>query len=145
MLSKLHLIRKLYFRLLTDSGDEYHPCHLCGKTYKTSGSLKNHRSLYHRNQTIKYQSYRGQPTAGSWQGQSQKGLSSSRPPQALVSDDPQPLQYNPWILSRAPVSKVLSNIHQYFRSFREGGGGRMSSRLHPEVRFNALGVVNLTF
>jgi len=77
-------------RLQADSGEEYHPCHLCGKTYKTSGSLKNHRSLYHRNQTIKYQSYRGQPAARPWQG-----LSSSRPPQTLDSDDPRPIQYNP--------------------------------------------------
>jgi len=77
-------------RLQADSGEEYHPCHLCGKTYKTSGSLKNHRSLYHRNQTIKYQSYRGQPAAGPWQG-----LSSSRPPQTIDSDDPRPIQYNP--------------------------------------------------
>jgi len=82
-------------RLKTDSGEEYHPCHLCGKTYKTSGSLKNHRSLYHRKETIKYQSYRGQPAGGSWQGESLKGLSNSRPPQALGADDPQPLQYDP--------------------------------------------------
>jgi len=77
-------------RLQADSGEEYHPCHLCGKTYKTSGSLKNHRSLYHRNQTIKYQSYRSQPAAGPWQG-----LSSSRPPQTIDSDAPRPIQYNP--------------------------------------------------
>ena len=25
-----------------------HLCKLCGKCYKTAGSLKNHRSLYHR-------------------------------------------------------------------------------------------------
>ena len=37
------------------TGEEF-PCPLCGKVYKTSGSLKNHRSLYHRNQTSQYQS-----------------------------------------------------------------------------------------
>ena len=26
------------------------PCILCGKSYKTAGSLKNHRSLYHRDE-----------------------------------------------------------------------------------------------
>ena len=40
----------------TSSGEEF-PCHICGKTYKTAGSLKNHRSLYHRDQTSKYQSH----------------------------------------------------------------------------------------
>ena len=39
-------------------GGEEFPCHLCGKTYKTAGSLKNHRSLYHRDQTNKYQGSR---------------------------------------------------------------------------------------
>lgn len=38
------------------------PCHLCGKVYKTSGSLKNHRSLYHRDHTSKYQSHKNKPT-----------------------------------------------------------------------------------
>ena len=38
-------------------GSEEFPCHICGKTYKTAGSLKNHRSLYHRDQTSKYQSH----------------------------------------------------------------------------------------
>merc|ERR1711872_332868 len=30
-----------------------YPCILCGKTYKTAGSLKNHRSLYHRDEITK--------------------------------------------------------------------------------------------
>jgi len=30
-----------------------YPCVLCGKSYKTAGSLKNHRSLYHRDEITK--------------------------------------------------------------------------------------------
>merc|ERR1711892_407680 len=30
-----------------------YPCILCGKSYKTAGSLKNHRSLYHRDEITK--------------------------------------------------------------------------------------------
>ena len=43
------------------TGEEF-PCHLCGKLYKTSGSLKNHRSLYHRDQTSKYQCHKNKQT-----------------------------------------------------------------------------------
>jgi hypothetical protein len=34
-----------------DGGDGGgHVCQLCGKCYKSAGSLKNHRSLYHRSE-----------------------------------------------------------------------------------------------
>lgn len=36
---------------ITNYGE--YPCIFCGKSYKTAGSLKNHRSLYHRDEITK--------------------------------------------------------------------------------------------
>jgi hypothetical protein len=34
----------------SDGSEGAHLCKLCGKCYKSAGSLKNHRSLYHRSE-----------------------------------------------------------------------------------------------
>ena len=40
-------------------GEGGHMCQLCGKSYKSAGSLKNHRSLYHRSEIGKNRNVAG--------------------------------------------------------------------------------------